>query len=822
MGELRSYRAKRDFEATPEPSPRRGRPPADAAPRFVVQEHSARRLHWDLRLEHDGVLASWALPRGLPDDPKRNRKAVHTEDHPLEYLDFHGDIPAGSYGAGTMRIWDRGTYELQKWRDDEVIVVLHGERVQGRYALFRAGADERDWMIHRMDPPADPAAEPMPRGIKPMLARPGRLPADERGWAYEIKWDGVRAIAYAQPGEIAFESRNLRDITRSYPELRPLARSLGARTAVLDGEIVAFDEQGRPSFSRLQERMHVESDSAARRRAEHTPVVYMIFDLLHLDGHTLMALPHERRRERLEELALSGPAWQTPAIHRGDGAALLAATAEQGLEGLVAKRLDAPYEPGRRSTAWIKVKNTRRQELVVGGWTPGEGRRTKRIGALLLGHHDPDGNLVYAGRVGTGFSERTLEDLGRRMEALSRADSPFAPSAQLPRAAHFVDPELVAEIEFTEWTPDGQLRHPSYQGLRDDKDAREVVREDPVALEEDPPPRTRARRQPPAAGGASGPGEHGPQSVFEQVQPLPAGGYEVLLEGRTLRLSNYDKVLFGEAGFTKGDLIEYYARIAPAILPHLRGRPLTLKRYPNGVDGDFFYEKNCPAHRPEWVQTAEVSGGRGGKTIRYCLIQDAPTLVWAANLASIELHTSLAAVPRLDIATMMVFDLDPGAPAELLQCCEVGLILRGLFDGVGLKSLAKTSGGKGLQVYVPLNTDASFAATKAFSKQVAELLEGQLPDLIVSRQTKALRAGRVLVDWSQNDRHKTTVNVYSARARTLPTVSAPLAWEEVQAAHDAGDAQALRLTTAQVLDRVAQSGDGFAGVLDLEQELPAL
>jgi bifunctional non-homologous end joining protein LigD len=535
-----------------------------------------------------------------------------------------------------------------------------------------------------------------------------------------------------------------------------------------------------------------------------------------------MALPQERRRQLLEELALSGTAWQTPAVHRGDGAALLAATAEQGLEGLVAKRLDAPYEPGRRSTAWVKVKNTRRQELVIGGWTPGEGRRRKRIGALLLGHHDPEGNLVYAGRVGTGFSERTLEDLRRRMEPLSRPDSPFAPSAQLPREAHFVEPELVAEIEFTEWTPDGQLRHPSYQGLRDDKDAREVVREDPVALEEDPPPRTRVRRRPPAAGGAPGPGERGPQAVFEQVQPLPGGGYEVLLEGRILRLSNYDKVLFGETGFTKGDLVEYYARIAPAILPHLHGRPLTLKRYPNGVDGDFFYEKNCPAHRPEWVQTAAVPGGRGGKTIRYCLIQDAPTLVWAANLASIELHTSLAAVPRLDTATMMVFDLDPGAPAELLQCCEVGLILRGLFEGVGLKSLAKTSGGKGLQVYVPLNADVSFAATKAFSKQVAELLEGQLPDLIVSRQAKSLRAGRVLVDWSQNDRHKTTVNVYSVRARTLPTVSAPVTWEEVQAAHDSGDAETLRLTADQMLARVAAEGDRFAGVLDLRQELPAL
>jgi bifunctional non-homologous end joining protein LigD len=827
MSELGSYRAKRDFRATSEPPPKRGPRRSRSAPRYVIQEHSARRLHWDLRLEHDGVLASWALPRGIPDDPKRNRKAVRTEDHPLEYLEFHGEIPAGSYGAGTMKIWDRGTFETEKWREDEVIVVLHGERCQGRYALFRAG-EERDWMIHRMDPAADPAAEPMPRSLAPMLARPGQLPTDERNWAYEIKWDGVRAIAYVQPGEICIESRNLRDITRTYPELRPLARALGSRPAVLDGEIVAFDDDGRPSFSRLQERMHVESDSAARRRAERTPVTYMIFDLLYLDGRSLLAFPYQRRRERLQELDLAGAAWQTPQSHRGDGdgPALLAATAAQGLEGLVAKRVDSLYEPGRRSSAWVKVKNTRRQELVIGGWTPGEGRRTERLGALLVGHYDPEGRLVYAGKVGTGFSDKTLADLGRRLSSLRRDGSPFTGPGKPPRGARFVEPELVAEVEFTEWTPDGQLRHPSYQGLRNDRDPREVVREDPLALaDESRDAPARANRSPRTAG-ARGDARSvkvgsDPEAIFDEVRATPTG-YEVVLEGRTLRLSNYDKVLFPEAGFTKGQLIEYYARVAPAILPHLRDRALTLKRYPNGVEENFFYEKNCPAHRPDWVATTTVGGRRGGTTIDYCLIQDAPTLVWAANLASIELHTSLARAPRHSRPTMMVFDLDPGAPADLVQCCEVGLILRGLFDSLGLASLPKTSGGKGLQVYVPLNSDVSFAQTKGFSRQVAELLEGQAPELVVSRQTKALRAGRVLVDWSQNDQHKTTVNVYSVRAREWPTVSTPVSWEEVAAAHSAGDAGQLRFTTDEALDRLRAEGDLFAPVATVTQDLPAL
>jgi bifunctional non-homologous end joining protein LigD len=861
---LRDYRTKRDFRATPEPAPKapRGKARAGASrsgadavpdgPRFVVQEHSARRLHWDLRLEHDGALASWALPRGVPDDPKRNHKAVRTEDHPLEYLDFHGDIPAGNYGAGSMRIWDRGSYEVEKWRDGEVIAVFYGERMRGRYALFRAGED-RDWLIHRMDPAADPGREPMPQGIVPMLARPGKLPVDERRWAYEIKWDGVRAIAYCEPGEIRVESRNLRDITRTYPELRPLARALGSRTAVLDGEIVAFDENGRPSFSRLQERMHVDSDSAARRRAQRTPVTLMIFDVLYLDGHSLMALAYDERRTRLEELGLAGAAWQTPARHIGDGKALLAATAEQGLEGLVAKRRDCLYEPGRRGSAWIKVKNTRRQELVVGGWVPGEGKRAERIGALLMGHYDPDGCLRYAGRVGTGFTEKVLDDLAGRLASLRRPESPFS-SARMPRGALFVDPELVAEVEFTEWTPDGQLRHPTYRGLREDRPAGEVVREDPLALEGAPAgggalddsaseagstPRARARRpakrsRSPAApprpaapdsapepARAPGGAARGPEPIFEDVRPM-RGGYQVRIEGRELRLSNYDKVLFPATGFTKGDMIEYYARVAPVILPHLRDRPLTLKRYPNGVSGDFFYEKNCPGHRPEWVQTAPVGGRRRGATIHYCLIQDAPTLVWAANLASIELHTSLARFPDVDVPTMMVFDLDPGPPAALLQCCEVALVLRGLFAGLGLSSLVKTSGSKGLQVYVPLNVDVDFRQIKAFARQVAELLAGQAPDLVVSRMTKSARAGRVLVDWSQNDEHKTTVNVYSVRAQEQPTVSAPVSWDQVQAAHDSKDADGLGQTTAQVLERIAREGDLLAPLLSLVQELPSL
>jgi bifunctional non-homologous end joining protein LigD len=782
---LSEYRAKRDFSVSPEPAGKARR--KRSLPRFVVQQHHATRLHWDLRLEHDGALASWAVPNGIPPDPAENRLAVRTEDHPLEYLEFEGDIPKGQYGAGTMRIWDRGTFELHKWQERKVEVTFHGDRLRGRYGLFPIGRDgdaKNDWMIHRMDPPEDPDREPMPERVLPMLARTGGLPSDPEGWSFEVKWDGVRAIAYAQPGRLRLESRNLNEITDAYPEVRGLLDELGMHEAVLDGEIVAFDEQGKPSFERLQRRMHVTSPSAVKRLMGSVPVVYAIFDLLYLDGHSLIDLPYAERRARLEELDLGGRAWRVPAAHRGDGQRLLDATREQGLEGVVAKRLDCRYEPGRRSGGWVKVKNTLRQELVIGGWLPGEGRRQTRIGALLVGYYDGS-ELVYAGRVGTGFTEATLDDLAARLEPLRREKSPFDRAPRLPREAVYVEPRLVADVEFRAWTQDGVLRAPSFKGLRDDKPSAAVVRE----------------------------GE--PDTLFDSVERLPEGALAVTVDSRLVKVSNWDKVLFPQSGFTKGDLVMYYARIAPALLPHLRDRPLTLKRYPNGVDGQYFYEKQSPAHRPEWVQTAKVGD------INYTLCQDRATLVWLANLADIELHTSLSFASAPEQPTMLVFDLDPGPGAGIVECCDVAQVLHGLFKQLGLECFAKTSGSKGLQVYVPLNVSVGYALTKPLARQIAELLEQRMPELVVSRMTKRLRPGKVLVDWSQNDAHKTTVNVYSVRARERPTVSTPVRWDEVRECQDARDERLLSFEVEEVLARTRDQGDLFAPVLSLKQVLPA-
>jgi len=806
MAKLEAYRKKRDFKATAEPA---GGPGTDAdGHRFVVQEHHATRLHWDLRLEHDGALASWAIPNGIPPDPADNRLAVRTEDHPLEYLDFHGEIPKGQYGAGTMTIWDHGTYELHKWEDRKVEVTFHGERLNGRYGLFpigKPGDSKDDWMIHRMDPPGDAGREPMPERIVPMMAQSAStLPRDQKNWSFEVKWDGVRAIAYVKPGRLRLESRNLNDITDAYPEVRGLVGALGMHEAVLDGEIVAFDDNGRPSFERLQRRMHVTSPSAIRRYQSSMPVVYAIFDLLYLDGRSLMELPYRERRARLESLELKGPAWRVPANHPGEGKLLLEATAKQNLEGIVAKRLDSRYEPGRRGGNWLKIKHTMRQELVIGGWMPGEGRRTKRIGALLMGHYEPSGKLRYAGRVGTGFTEKTLGDLQKRLDPLRRDTSPFEVGGgrvRIPREAVFVEPKLVAEIELREWTAERIMRAPSFKGLREDKPPREVRIE---VIGEDAP----------EASGEPDVDPNSPEALFDEVERLPEGALLARTEGRELKITNWDKVLYPQTGFTKGDLVAYYARIAAVVLPHLHDRPLTLKRYPNGVDQPHFYEKQSPSHRPEWIQTVRIGD------INYTLAQDRPTLIWLANLADVELHTSLSLQARVDRPTMMVFDLDPGAPAGLVECCEVALVLRGLFEQLGLRSVAKTSGSKGLQVYVPLNAPTDYRTTKPFSKRVAELLEQRMSRIVVSRMTKRLRPGKVLVDWSQNDEHKTTVNVYSLRARERPTVSTPVSWAEVAACHDRGDETLMTFAYDEVLARADEQGDLFALALSATQQLP--
>ncbi|MGH3732442.1 MAG: non-homologous end-joining DNA ligase [Acidimicrobiales bacterium] len=473
---LTEYRAKRDPKKTPEPMGSKKQSARSPNPTFVIQEHHARALHWDFRLEHDDVYVSWALPKGLPPDPGTNHLAVHTEDHPLDYGSFAGEIPKGEYGAGKVTIWDHGTYETEKWRANEIMVVLHGKRSQGRYVLFPTG--DKNWMIHRMDPAAS-NYEPMPDHIAPMLALAGQLPTREKEWAYEFKWDGVRAMVYVDGGRVHALTRNDKTLMTTFPELREIGEYLGSRSAILDGEIVTLDKDGRPSFATLSHRLHLTSKSAIERLAKSSPVSFFAFDLVYLEGRSLVSSSYDQRRAALESLKLQGTSFATPpSATRVEGAKIARIAQERGLEGVVAKRRGSPYSPGIRNGDWIKIKNFRTQEVVIGGWTEGRGERSGSLGALLLGVHNDKG-LEYVGKVGTGFSAATRNELLESLLPRAQKTTPFAERLTPAETAlaNFVRPELVGEVEFAEWTTDGHLRQPSWRGLRPDKDANEVVRE---------------------------------------------------------------------------------------------------------------------------------------------------------------------------------------------------------------------------------------------------------------------------------------------------------------------------------------------------------
>lgn len=783
MAGLDEYRRKRDPARTPEPVPAEGPLPTGDNDAFVIQEHHASSLHWDVRLERDGVLVSWAVPRGLPDVPGDIRLAVHTEDHPMEYLEFSGEIPKGEYGGGRMFIWDRGRYETVKWSDREVAVVFAGAKAQGKYTFFRSGRDEKDWMVRRSEPPLKRDFTPLPDLVEPMLASPGALPDDDAGWSYEFKWDGVRALARIEGGRLRLHSRKGNDITVTYPELRPLGEELGSTQAWLDGEIVALSD-GRPSFPALQQRMHVHNDRQARSLANSVPVTYLIFDVLHLDGRSCLDLPYVERRALLERMNLNGPSWHVSPSFDGDGAAMVATAREQHLEGVIAKRQSSRYYPGRRTADWLKITEVLTIEVLIGGWRPGEGRREGTIGSLMMGVPTEAG-VRYVGQVGTGFTDEALAALHKRLKPLVQKENPFANEVPRERAkgATWLRPDVVGEVEFRNWTPDGRLRAPSWRGLRSDKDAADL---EPEAAPQSSTP------EPPVA---------------DEAEPLPTNVL-VEVEGRRIRLSNLDKVLYPDAGFTKAQVIDYYSRVAPVLLPHLKDRPVTLRRFPDGVTGQPFYEKNVSRNAPEWIRAVRIEtpgSTRGHETLDFVVLNDLPSLVWAAHMAALELH-----IPQWKVDSdgerltpdLLVFDLDPGAPATIVECAEVALKLREVLASHGLKSVAKTSGNKGMQLYSPIRTTA-VERTSEYAKAVAEHLAHENPKLIVARMAKDLRPGKVFIDWSQNNRYKTTIAPYSLRGRATPTVSTPVTWDEVAKCRHPND---MTFTAPEVLARLEEHG----------------
>ena len=764
---LERYRRKRDPAKTPEPFGSADK--AAGKPIFVVQRHDARRLHYDFRIERNGALASWAVPKGVPLEPGQQHLAVHVEDHPLEYAHFEGEIPKGEYGAGTVEIWDSGTYDLvEEKRNGGLTVRLHGKRLAGVWALVPARLDgkEENWLILRKREDGTEASDKVSLGrYRPMLATLEKTVPSGPGWVFEVKWDGYRALAYLREAETKLVSRNGNDLTPRFSHIaKEIAKATKSPDAVIDGEVCALDEHGRASFSAMQQ--------------GGAPLVYYAFDLLELDGDPLLELPLEDRRTRLEQLLDRRNKTVRLSEAFEDGEALLEAAKQQELEGIMAKRLGSRYFEGRRTRDWLKIKTHGRQEFLIAGYTHGGGRRASTFGSLILAVRERD-ELRYVGNVGTGFNDAEIRRLLEKLKPLRRETSPFRTLPKMPRVRKdqivWVEPKLVAEVEFAEFTHDGRLRAPSYQGLREDKPPEEVVREEP------PPDRVRKG-------------------------------------SRELKLSNLDKVFWPDDGITKGDLLSYYREIAPVLVPHLEDRAFTMKRYPDGWKGDHFFQKDAPVHMPDWIPTFRArvttrNKPRERRWVRFPLVNDELALLWMVNMGCIDMNTWYSRVDKPDRPDFVLFDLDPAADSGFAETVQVALLVKEALDALGLASFPKTSGADGMHVLVPIQRRHTYDETRRFAEIIAGALARTHRGLVTTEWTRAKRRG-VLIDANQNGEGKTIASVYSVRPKAGAPVSTPLRWDEVN-----DKLNAAIYSMEVVLDRARRLGDLYADVLTTRQSL---
>ena len=799
---LREYERKRDFARTPEPRGRRKslarrtakapRRRAVAALQFVVQQHAARSMHWDFRLELDGVLKSWAVPKGPSLVAGERRMAAQTEDHPLEYAGFEGVIPKGEYGAGTIVVWDRGFWQpigdprrgLAKGKLD---FTLAGEKLRGRWHLVRMKSGDRSrasWLLLKgrdeqarpksvapvveretrsvltgrgleevardadrvwssrsgevgggsVRAPGDPAALPgsqrarLPREISLQLATLVDTPPDGLEWLHEIKLDGYRIAVRIERGAARLVTRNGLDWTDRFSALSEALAALPAHSALLDGEAVVFDRDGRTRFQALQNAL------GAKRSLD--AVYYVAFDCLYLDGRDVRAAPLLERKQLLRALVARAPGDGLVRFSEhvvGQGAQFFAAACERGVEGVVAKRVDAPYRPGR-SRAWLKIRCSKRQEFAIVGFTEPAGSRTG-LGALLIGAYDESGALRYCGKVGTGFDTATLRSLRAKLDRLERK-RPALDDPPRMRGAHWVAPKLVAEVSFTEWTSDRRVRHPVFLGLREDKSAAEVrvEREQPIAR---------------------------------------AAGNEVA----GVRLSSPDRVYYPDLGVTKRELAAYYESVAERALPGLVGRPLMLWRCPEGIDGACFYQKHANESIPESVARVRVRAGDRP----YAMVNDLAGLVSLVQIGALELHVWGARADRLDRPDLVVFDIDPDSAVPWSRVVETATALRAYLAELELTAFTRTTGGKGVHVVVPLVRRASWDEVRGFSKAVAQRFVRLAPDRFTSVMSKSQRKGKIYIDWVRNTREATAIACYSPRARPGAPVAIPIAWDELEA-----------------------------------------
>ena len=816
---LDEYEAKRDFAKTPEPRPSRSSSQTGAqeekkkALEYVVQKHDATRMHYDVRLEIDGAMASWAVPKGPSFDPKVKRLAVETEDHPMEYNHFEGRIPDGAYGAGDVLVWDRGTYETIPPGAENAMrakghmhVRLFGEKLHGGWHLVRTrptDGGKSQWLFFKAeDEDADPAFDVVaerPESVvtgRAATRGPARVGASPKGksagalldaigevakatqatriedptkYTFEVKYDGYRILAGKAGREVKLRTRNANDYTERFAAITSAVRAIGAREAVLDGEVCAVDAEGRPSFAALQQLMAGEKNGAS--------LAYAVFDLLWLDGRDLRELPIEQRRELLEALLKSAP---TPISFsraiEGDLVQILTLAKNAGLEGLVAKRKGSRYVAGH-SPAWLKLKFERRQDCAVCGYTPLSGTKDF-VGAIVLGVVSPDDptKLVFAGKCGTGFDDRTRKDLARRLDAIASPKPTVEGAPRLP-GVRWSRPELVADVGFAEWSRDHHLRQPRFLGFRDDKTASECVREADAQA---------------------------PEHEAREVAPLKR-------MASTVKLSNATKVLFPRDGITKRDVFDYYVAIAPVMLPHIAGRPINMQRWPNGIDEESWFQHNLPPKVPDYVRVVSAEGKKR------LVAENVETLQWLANLAALTLHQWASRAPYLDEPDYVVLDLDPGDKTKWSDVIEVAHAVRTLLDALRLPSAVKTSGKRGIHVFVSIHRGPSHDEATAFGEQIARAVAKVLPKIATIERMKEKRGGKLYVDYLQNGEGKTVVSPYTVRAVDGACVSTPIAWDEVTVDLDPRD-----FTIRSVPARVAQRGDLFAAALREGSAIPTL
>jgi bifunctional non-homologous end joining protein LigD len=872
---LKEYKKKRSFTDTPEP---KGGKPDQQSLRFVVQKHAASHLHYDFRLELDGVLKSWAVPKGPSLNPADKRLAMQVEDHPFDYKDFEGIIPNGNYGAGTVMVWDEGTYEplaqtdatktaeekilRKELREGSLKFRLNGTKLKGEFALVRTkGRDDRSWLLikHRdkyasdkpvtdkeksvvskktLDQIADnpksrqwksnrkaaaapkpaPAATPapsrarkaapahptiptaapktpMPKDLAPMLATLVDQPFDDAGWSYEIKWDGYRALAYCKKDDVELRSRNDKSFDKYYPVLNALKE--WKINALVDGELVVLNDKGESNFNKLQN-WRSEADGS---------LIYYLFDLLWLDGRDLTGLPLSERRNLLQSIVPAEGIIRYSDSFETSGTKFFASAQKLGLEGIMAKRTDSLYVPGARTREWLKIKTTSRQEVVIGGYTRNEGT-SKLFSSLLVGVFE-NGHLQYTGKVGTGFTSDMQRDMMRQFKPLVQKASPFGTTPDVNKPSRFrpdppaakavwLKPLLVGEVAYREMTEDGVMRHPSFQGMREDKDARQVIREKALPVQ------------------AAVPGKPVADRILSPVKTKdrgtllnPTDESQVRdINGHPLSFTHLSKIFWPKEKYTKRDLLNYYYQVAPYILPYLKERPQSLNRHPNGITGPGFYQKNVSGKVPDWIETFPYHSAQDNEDKEFLVCTDEASLLYMVSLGCIELNPWSSRVRSPDNPDWCIIDLDPDKKTPFEKVIEAAQVTKKILDAAGITSYCKTSGSTGLHIYFPLGGQYTYEESKEFARVIVHHVNAEIPDYTTIERTVSERKGRMYLDFLQNRPQATIAAPYSVRPKPGATVSAPLHWEEVKKG-----LTTLDFTIKNMPARLKEMGDLFKPVL---------